>query len=129
MKRAAVVTCFLLLSCNKPEQPSAPPPPPPIGNAAAGKQHIDKYSCLACHAIPGIEGDGGSLGPDLAGFASRPAINGRIPNKPETVVAYLQNPSAIDPQTTMPPLGITESEAKDITAYLMTLKAQAQAGK
>lgn len=125
MKRAVAVVCFLLASCREAEKPAAPPPPPPIGNAEAGRQHIEKYSCVACHVIPGITGDGGSLGPDLAGFASRPTINGRVPKKPETVVAYLQNPSAVDPETSMPPLGLTEPEAKDITAYLMTLNAQA----
>jgi cytochrome c2 len=92
------------------------------GDAARGKQIIDQYACLSCHKIPGFDGPQGSMGPSLEAFAGRKAIAGGIPNEPATIAAYLQNPQAVDPQNRMPPLGITEAEARDITAYLFTLK-------
>ena len=122
MKRAVLVTILLSLACGRPEKTASQlAPPPPIGNAGAAKTHIEKYACQACHVIPGL-GDGGSLGPDLTGFASRPRLNGRVPKNPQAVAAYLQNPIAIDAQTSMPAVGMTESEAKDIAAFLETLK-------
>jgi cytochrome c len=92
------------------------------GNAVNGKRLIDQYACLSCHKIPGFDGPQGSMGPSLEAFATRKVIAGRIPNQPDTVAAYLQNPQAVDPQNQMPPLGVSESEARDMTAYLMTLK-------
>lgn len=93
-----------------------------VGNPETGRQLIEKYACLACHQIPGFEGPQGFLGPSLEGMASRPTISGRVPNDVTTMTAYLQNPPAIDPPTRMPPLGISEEEARHVTAYLFTLK-------
>ena len=122
MKRAVFVTILLAFACNKPETPATQPaPPPPIGDAAAAKAHMEKYACQACHVIPGM-GEGGALGPDLTGFASRPTLNGRVPKNPQAVAAYLLNPTAIDAQTSMPAVGLSEAEAKDIAAFLETLK-------
>lgn len=92
------------------------------GDAANGKKLIDQYACLSCHTIPGFDGPQGSMGPTLEAFASRKVIAGGIANERRTVAAYLQNPQAVDPQNRMPPLGISEAEARDITAYLFTLQ-------
>lgn len=92
------------------------------GDATNGKKLIDQYACLSCHRIPGFDGPQGSMGPSLEAFAARKAIAGGIPNEPATIAAYLQNPQGVDPQNRMPPLGITEAEARDITAYLFTLQ-------
>ena len=92
------------------------------GNPNRGKEAIERYGCNACHIIPGIPGPKGKLGPPLEHVAARAYIAGRFPNKPETMIKWLQNPPAFDPQTTMPSIGITESDSRDITAYLYTLK-------
>ncbi|HEY0243909.1 MAG TPA: c-type cytochrome [Gemmatimonadaceae bacterium] len=124
----ATLALGLLARCSaeKPAGPATPAgataAPVATGDADAGKKLIDQYSCISCHKIPGFEGPQGSMGPSLEAFASRKAIAGGIPNEPKTVTAYLQNPQAVDPQNRMPPLGITEPEARDITAYLLTLK-------
>jgi cytochrome c len=110
-------------SSEKPgEAGAAPVAAAATGDAANGKKLIDQYACLSCHKIPGFDGPQGSMGPSLEAFAARKAIAGGIPNEPATIAAYLQNPQAVDPQNRMPPLGITEGEARDITAYLFTLK-------
>ena len=93
-----------------------------VGDPAIGRQHIDRYACLACHRIPGFEGPQGSLGPSLAGMGSRPLIGGRVPNNPDTMTAFLQNPQAVDPNSRMTPVGVSEEDARHITAFLFTLK-------
>lgn len=130
MRTIAIATLVLGLfarcSAEKPaaQSPQArvAPAPAAAGSASAGKKLIDQYACLSCHKIPGFEGPQGSMGPSLEAFASRKTIAGGIPNEPQTVTAYLQNPQAVDPQNRMPPLGISEPEARDITAYLLTLR-------
>ncbi|HJT17115.1 MAG TPA: c-type cytochrome [Thermoanaerobaculia bacterium] len=92
------------------------------GDPAKGKVAIDKYGCNACHTIPGIEGPKGMVGPPLDHFASRAYIAGKFANNPETLIKWLQNPTAFDPNTTMPNMGVTEAESRDIAAYLYTLK-------
>jgi cytochrome c len=105
---------LLLLGCNR-EQES-------VGDPDRGKVAIDKYGCNACHNIPGIPGPKGMVGPSLDHLAARSLIAGKLPNNPQTMIKWLQNPPAYDPQGTMPNLGVTESDSRDITAYLYTLK-------
>jgi cytochrome c2 len=127
--RALIVLLLAALSCSRTEAPApaapatTPPAPPSIGNAAHGKQLIAQYGCNVCHAIPGTEGPQGALGPTLAGLATRPAIsNGVVPNTPENLAKYVENPPALNPQSSMPALGISPPESKDIAAFLVTLK-------
>ena len=102
---------------------ATPAPAPPIGNADHGKALAAQYGCNVCHTVPGVEGPQGSLGPSLAGVASRPRISlGKVQNTPENLVKYLQDPAAMYPQSSMPPIGLTDADAKDIAAYLLTLK-------
>lgn len=116
-----------LAACNRDEAakslaPGAAAPATP-GDAARGKALVAQYGCNVCHVVPDIGGPQGSLGPSLAGVASRPTISfGKVPNTPENMVRYIQNPSALNPQSSMPPIGLTDVDATDVTAYLMTLK-------
>jgi cytochrome c2 len=127
MKRFAVSLVLLLavVACNRDEASKSivPAPAPPIGNAERGKAVAAQYGCNVCHAIPGVEGPQGSLGPSLAGVASRPAISfNTVPNTPENLAKFVQNPASLNPQSSMPPIGLTDVEAKDVAAYLGTLK-------
>ena len=126
MKRAAVVLLLLLtVACNRAESPkaTATTAPPPIGNAERGKLLAAQYGCNVCHIVPGVEGPQGTLGPSLEGVASRPAISyNAVQNTPDNLVKYIQNPPAMNPQSTMPALGIVDADVKDIAAYLLTLK-------
>ena len=82
-----------------------------------------QYGCNVCHIAPGVDGPQGALGPSLAGIASRPAISaGTVKNTPENLVQFVQNPSSLNPSSAMPPSGVTPEDAKDVAAYLMTLK-------
>jgi cytochrome c len=92
------------------------------GDTTRGKASVERYGCSACHAIPGIANQGSNVGPPLHKIALRGYIGGVLPNTPADMVRWLQNPPAVDPRTAMPNLGVSEAEAKDIAAYLYTLK-------
>jgi sulfur-oxidizing protein SoxX len=81
------------------------------------------YGCAACHVIPGIRFPKGNVGPPLDGMAGRSLIAGQLPNKPGVLVAFLQNPPGLAPQTGMPDVGLSIDQARDIAAYLYTLEA------
>jgi cytochrome c2 len=92
------------------------------GNPATGRALIARYGCTACHQIPGVRTTSGSVGPPLTGFGQRGYIAGRVPNRPDWLSQWLRDPPSIDPQTAMPPQGISVTEARHIAAYLYTLR-------
>ncbi len=90
------------------------------GNVDAGKAAVEKYGCNACHIVPGIEGPRGMAGPSLEHLKSRPLLAGKLPNNPEMLAKWVQNPPAYNPQNAMPNVGVTPQDAKDIAAYPYT---------
>lgn len=92
------------------------------GNAERGKSAIRKYGCGSCHTIPGVAGANSKVGPNLSGIAARAYIAGVLTNSPEHMMAWIQNPQAVDDKTAMPNTGVTSREARDIAAYLYTLR-------
>jgi cytochrome c2 len=92
------------------------------GNAQRGKQLIQTFGCGSCHIIPGIRTAQGLVGPPLLLFGRRTMIAGELPNSPENLTRWIQNPAAIEPRTAMPDLGVSEQDADDIAAYLYTLR-------
>jgi mono/diheme cytochrome c family protein len=96
-------------------------PPPAAGDAARGKLALSQYGCNGCHLIPGITGSVVHVGPPLGGIARRQLIGGRVANTQDNMILWLRDPQAVDRLTTMPNLGVTERDARDITSYLATL--------
>jgi cytochrome c1 len=92
------------------------------GNARRGRDVIDHYRCGACHTIPGIPNANGLVGPPLLWFGRRTFIAGELPNKPENLVRWVESPKSVEPGTAMPTLGLSEQEARDVAAYLYTLR-------
>jgi cytochrome c2 len=92
------------------------------GDPERGRAAVARRACGSCHEIPGVADAHGEVGPSLQRFARRVYIAGRRNNTPDNLVQWLQDPHQIDPQSAMPPMGIGESEARDIAAYLYTLK-------
>lgn len=90
----------------------------PEADAERGRQAIVAYGCGACHRIPGIRRATGRVGPSLEDFRHQMFIAGVLPNTPENVAAWIDDPPAISPRTAMPDLGVTEEEARDIAAFL-----------
>ena len=98
-------------------------PPRRIAGADPGQglAVIERVGCATCHLVPGVAWPEGSVGGPLTGFAARPLIAGRLPNQPDVLVRWLRDPPSLSPATGMPAMPITESEARDIAAYLYTL--------
>jgi cytochrome c len=92
------------------------------GNPGRGKEVLRQYGCGSCHTIPGIRGANALVGPALEQIASRMYIAGVLPNTPENMLRWLQNPPAVDPLTAMPNVGVTEADARDMAGYLYTLR-------
>jgi cytochrome c2 len=87
-----------------------------------GRAAISRYGCGSCHDIPGISGAKGLVGPPLGGIASRVYIAGVLTNEPDNMIRWIENPPAIDSKTAMPDMGVTTRDARDIAAYLYTLR-------
>jgi len=92
------------------------------GDAGRGRMAINQYTCVTCHEIPGIVGPNAPVGPPLKAAGTRGFIAGVLPNTPENMVRWLRHPQAVNPKSAMPDLGVTERDARDIAAYLSTLK-------
>lgn len=92
------------------------------GDPGRGKAAIGKYGCGACHTIPGIDDATATVGPPLDNIASRAILGGHLQNTPANMMKWIQHPQAVDPKNAMPELGVTDPDAKDIVAYLYTLK-------
>ncbi|HEX6597812.1 MAG TPA: c-type cytochrome [Gemmatimonadaceae bacterium] len=92
------------------------------GNPARGPQLIRSYGCGTCHTVSGVTGANGLVGPPLTGIAQRAYIAGVLPNAPENMVRWIENPKAVDSLTAMPVLGVNSADARDIAAYLYTLR-------
>jgi cytochrome c oxidase assembly factor CtaG/cytochrome c2 len=92
------------------------------GSITRGQTAIGKYGCAACHTIPGIPNATATVGPPLDRIAVRQYLGGHLTNTPDNIVKWIQHPQAIDPKNAMPELGVTEQDAKDISAFLYTLR-------
>lgn len=97
------------------------PRPVAQGDPAQGLAIIRETGCAACHKIPGVAWPEGRSGSNLAGFGARPLIAGRLPNQPDVLMAWLIDAPSLDPDTGMPPIPLTQDQARDVAAYLYTL--------
>jgi putative membrane protein len=87
-----------------------------------GRVAISRYGCGSCHTIPGITGAQGLVGPPLSQIASRVYIGGVLSNEPDNMIKWIENPPGVDAKTAMPNMGVTPRDARDIAAYLYTLR-------
>ena len=92
------------------------------GSADRGRAAIVKYQCGKCHTIPGIRGAKGVFGPPLIALSRRSYIAGNFPNTPDNLMHWIMSPPTMKPMTAMPQLGLSEQQARDVAAYLYTLK-------
>ena len=79
------------------------------GSTTAGKTVFDA-NCASCHGA-GAKNQGGP-GPTLAGTGIKAGQ-----------VAYMvRNPAAVDPESGMPKLPLTDKQVADVSAYVASLK-------
>ena len=112
--RNLILTALLLAGCDR----IADHEPITGGNPQHGKDLIRQAGCGSCHTIPGIPGANATVGPSLEDMKKRLYLAGRLENKPEQLMAWIRNPREVDPKTAMPALGLDETQARDIAAYL-----------
>jgi cytochrome c len=92
------------------------------GDPGKGMSAIGRYGCGSCHDIPGIRSARGTVGPPLGGIAVRSYLAGRLSNSPANMMQWIQHPQHVERGTAMPEMGVTEGDARDITAFLYTLR-------
>ena len=111
-----------------------------IGLAACQEEHLDSAavdrgktlstSCTACHQLttsvhqigPGLKDIIGSTAGMQAGFDYSPGLKASgIVWTPETLIAFLQDPLAMVPDTKMAIGELNPAEATDLVTYLRSL--------
>ncbi|OZI76406.1 c-type cytochrome [Bordetella genomosp. 2] len=121
----AVALLAALAGCGEPPAPLAATPQAGAlagADSARGRERIVAQGCVSCHSIPGIKGAGARVGPPLGHLAKRAYLGGVLANTSANLVRWLRDPPAIAPHTAMPNLRLSEAEARDIAAYLLTLR-------
>ncbi len=92
------------------------------GDPSRGRAEILKYGCQTCHTIPGVAGARGIVGPPLTGIGDRVYLAGKLTNTADNMERWIRHPREVDARTAMPDTGVTEQDARDIAAYLYTLR-------
>lgn len=92
------------------------------GDPSRGRAVVESTGCGVCHVIPGINGPNGRLGPSLDRFGTRPLIAGVAPNRPDVLTQFVRNAPSIAADTAMPDLPLKDEEARDVAAFLYTLR-------
>ena len=116
---AALVLILATAGC---EEREAGPMRPVVGDAAHGAIWISREGCGSCHMIPGVMHATGLVGPPLEHFSKRTIVAGYLANTPDNLVRWIQSPQEVAPGNAMPDAGLDRQQARDIAAYLYTLK-------
>ena len=90
------------------------------GDPSRGEAMFIQYGCGSCHALKNVRTATGMVGPPLDGIALRMIIAGHLANNPTNMESWIRDPQHVSPGTAMPDLGVSEGDARDITAFLYT---------
>jgi cytochrome c2 len=89
------------------------------GNKERGKQLVKEVGCMSCHGVEDFPLESKKIdaykGPYLTGIGSKV-------KSPSWMLSWLKKPSHYQPGTIMPSFRLSDREASDITAYLMSQK-------
>lgn len=94
------------------------------GNAQAGKELIETVGCVGCHMVEGIDDKWNNLNQKKGTYLT--GIGSKV--DPNWLVSWLKKPSHYQEDTIMPSFRLTDREANDIAAYLLSLKNHQFAG-
>ena len=90
------------------------------GDPSRGEAMFIQYGCGSCHSLRNVRTATGMVGPPLDGIALRVIIAGHLANTPTNMERWIRDPQQVSPGTAMPDLGVSEGDARDITAFLYT---------
>lgn len=93
-----------------------------FGDPHRGAIWISREGCGACHTIPGVMQAEGLVGPPLIHFSRRTIVAGYLPNTPANLTRWIQHPQELAPGNAMPDGHLDDEQARDIAAYLLSLK-------
>jgi len=89
---------------------------------AEGRKIFEHTACINCHTVVGTAANG-RFGPDLTHLMSRETIGaGLVPNTPENLRRWIQDPAAIKRGSLMPAMGMSDRELDAVTAYMASLR-------
>ncbi|HEX4507561.1 MAG TPA: c-type cytochrome [Alphaproteobacteria bacterium] len=83
---------------------------------------IEDHGCGACHTIPGVPDATGKVGPPLSQIGSQAIIGGMLPNTEDNLIKWIRTPQSVVPGNAMPNTELSDHDARDIAAYLQTLR-------
>jgi cytochrome c len=89
------------------------------GDAGRGKRILAQYACQSCHQVPGVTGSDVDVGRPLDDLARRRVIAGMLPH-PGQPDPLDPQPASHRPAAAMPNMGVSERDALDISAYLLS---------
>ncbi len=89
--------------------------------SACGKTALQQYACVTCHSDSGAVGANAPVGLPLRDLSTRTLLAGLLPKPPEHLAHWIRAPQQVKPGSAMPDLGVTERDAREIAAYLLTL--------
>lgn len=117
-----LIAALLAMATAAREEAKAAGPENFSGDARRGTDLVKQYQCGTCHDIPGVAGADGNVGPPLHRIGTRTYIAGYIQNSPDNMAAWIEDPQRALPGNAMPRMGIPQKDARDIAAFLYTLK-------
>jgi len=113
----AAAAAWMLSGCGAAEQPATG-----AGAPERGRLLLAQYQCGSCHAIPGVPASRGQVAASLEAFGQRSYIAGRLTNAPDTLARWIESPQSLVPGTLMPSMGVSPADARDMAAYLSSLR-------
>ncbi len=113
-------------------QPAAPQSRQPAmgytsSQVTAGAKLFTYYACQSCHYVRGVNGTSSqptvNYGPNLTHMGSRSILAaGATTNTSAHMEQWLINPDTIKPGVHMPNFQLSETQARDLSAYLESLR-------
>ena len=97
----------------------------PVSLTENGRLLFVDRGCVACHVVSSIPEAVGTSGPALDGFGDPskwPLIAGVLANTPDNAKRWIIDPASFKPDTAMLNVGLSDSDADAIVAFLRTLK-------
>ena len=122
MRAGLATLCVLLAGCTESRERWNDAHQLTGGGTARGALVITYYGCPSCHTIPGIREATATVGPPLTLIGRRSYLAGVLPNEVSNMEHWIRKPQEVHPGTAMPDLNMTPRDARDITAYLYTLR-------
>jgi cytochrome c oxidase subunit II len=86
---------------------------------AAGEKLFTTKGCVACHSLQAVDAPKGMVGPNLANVGARSYLAaGTLKNTDVNLARWIRDPQGIKKGVLMPSLGLSESEAQALAAFL-----------